>query len=227
LSKYKFIFLPFAVALSDAQVKTLLAYAKDGGTLVTGPCFATQDEWGFARKRSAELEKLFPHGSEFPEFEQLGALFEKTSMKSTVQKHGKGKIVQYVADVGGNFRITPSFDMVKNVWTLVSRDKGQVPVVFEGPKGQEVFAHVGVFKEKGGATIVAIQQMPPLWQTPDANLEAPPVAAGCRLKVYLPGIRRAESVLSRPSIALNVNARGKCREIELPPFVWGLTLRLS
>jgi hypothetical protein len=226
LARYQYIVLPFAVALSDSQVKALLDYVKNGGTLVTGPCFATQDEWGFARKRSSDLEKLFPSGSEFPQFDRLAEFFEKSGTKSSTGKFGKGKIVQYAADIGGDFRVRPSFNLVREVWTLINRDKGGIPIVLEG-QGKDVFVHLGVFKEKGGATIVAIQQVPSFRQVPDADTEAPLTAAGCRLKVYLPGVRHAESVLSTPSVALNVKSKGKYKEIELPPFTWGLTLRLS
>jgi hypothetical protein len=52
---------------------------------------------GFRSQAVSRTGKALPPRFGVSEFEQLGALFEKTSMKSTVQKHGKGKIVQYVA----------------------------------------------------------------------------------------------------------------------------------
>lgn len=50
LKRYKALFMPMSIAISDAQCATVLRYAKGGGTVILGPWSGTADEWGEKRK---------------------------------------------------------------------------------------------------------------------------------------------------------------------------------
>lgn len=51
LKGYKLLVMPLSLALSDEQCRTILDFAKRGGTVILGPCAGSLDEWG--EKRSA------------------------------------------------------------------------------------------------------------------------------------------------------------------------------
>jgi len=196
---------------------------RNGGTLLTGPWFAVQDEWGFARERNAELQSLLPHGDLLPNYEAFPAcLTEKQSDPVSMRELGKGRLIQFPTDLGTIFREDPAPKTVDTLWELLGREKGNIPICLEGP---DAFAHIGVSTDTDGSLIVAIQQLEPFWDSSAGMNNRPPVAYNCRLRVHLPEVTAADCLIPE-SFPLEVQDKGSHKEIPLPPYTWGTTIRL-
>lgn len=225
LRPYPYFVMPYAVALSDAQVAVLLEYARGGGTLLAGPYFATQDEWGFAKDRAAPLTGLLPGNRGFPAFADLAAIMAASGKPGCRKvKLGAGSIVQFDGDPGAWFRDKPSLAAVEMIWRQIPR--ARVPVSLETADGQPAYAHLGVSRDPDGNVIVAIQQLEPFWDA-KANLKSrPPLIHDAKLKVTLPGVKAARCLIPEPGFDLDLRRRGKTVEMKLPPYTWGVHVKL-
>ena len=102
---------------------------------------------------------------------------------------------------------------------------GGVPFCLEDKSGKPAFAHIGVSTDKDNNLIVAIQQLEPFWDTLSGFNERPPIACGNRLRIHLPDVKSAECLLPE-SFPLEVQDKGAFKEVLMPPYTWGTTVRL-
>ncbi|NLX03849.1 MAG: hypothetical protein GXY33_01765 [Phycisphaerae bacterium] len=226
LKRYRYLFMPLAVALADAQIEAVLDYVRRGGTLITGPWFATQDEWGFARRRSGEVSRLFPYGQSFPAFDALPeCLTAGSSSAAAEQRLGQGRILQFAVDHGTAFRSNPTADRVRMLADCLGRAAGGVPVCLEDSEGDQAYAHLGVSLDSDGDIIVAIQQLEPFWTQAAQGRERPPLATRHRLRVFL-SVVAADCLIPEPGFPLDVNDVATAKLIPLPPYTWGTVIRL-
>lgn len=225
LQQYPYFVMPYAAALSETQAAAVLEYVENGGTLLLGPYFAVQDEWGFAQDRSARLKELLPDNAPFPSFSELDKIMAIRSQPSYSEvKLGRGKIVQFGGDLGAWFRDEPSPAAAEMIWRHIPR--GKIPILLERKDGRPAYAHLGVSRDHEGNVIAAIQQLEPFWES-QANLKLrPPLIDDAKLIVALPGVKAARCLIPEPGFDLELTRTDKGVEMRVPPYTWGVHIKL-
>ncbi|MCM8769191.1 MAG: beta-galactosidase trimerization domain-containing protein [Candidatus Omnitrophica bacterium] len=239
LKKYPVLILPLALALTKKQYRTLMEYARNGGTLFTGPWFGLFNEWG-EEKPGYPLgdRNLFPFGASFPDWSVLKnrpqlkfsgiacrvlSSFTETSREISFgqtlsrQKLGQGQIIQWAFDPGTLFRYTPVKEVVQSFKEFFLRTVPVRPLV-EVLDAENLI--LGLFQQ-GKNTVVHLQQFPVPWQPENVTVRKPAVRWKTLLRWNGEKPISAKCALPEMSPELPVKKSSGYYLIEIPPFDWG------
>ncbi len=204
LRKYPVLIMPMAVALTRAQFESVMAYVRAGGTLITGPWFALQDEWGEAGAGYPLGDRrLFPFGQTFPawsDIEKRPDLAFTVPGFAAVKAHALADLAQIPRRVSlklsagnpamrvsrcGRGRILQSafdwgslfrFSPARSVATAFRSLHEALDI--EPPlvelAGDACDLILGVFRKDSRTVVAHVQHFPPPWETLAAQDMAPP-----------------------------------------------------
>jgi len=248
LGRYPVVVAPLAVALSPRQCRTLLAYVRAGGTLVTGPWFGRRNEWGEGGPVLAPADAaLFPFGQAAPDLAALNARaalrcrgaagidFEGRPLYDASAVHG-GLSVRWSArhplvrkSALGKGRIVQlAFDpgglFRATRERAVCRFVGDLlrscftPLVEAQTEGDVV---LGLYRRGPRETIVHLQQLNGPWAGAAATAPRPAALWNVALRWHGGKPRTVRCLLPETGPALPCRRAAGEWHVPLPPFTWG------
>lgn len=221
LFAYPVFIAPYAVALSDEQVRRFEQYVQGGGVLVIDGSFGACDEWGEPAdaKRVASVLGAAAVMPPAPD-ERL----VNDAAEARLRKVGQGQILILRGNPGLAFFGNPSAALADEVGALVSR-LAPPRLEIKGPRR----LHVGLYRNRGRLALhlqnfyaySAMESFP----VPALTAPEPVKEVKVRLRGYR--ILRARRVLAAGQPSIRLKSRGDWQEFTLTDVHWGEVVELE
>ncbi len=249
-AKHPLLIMPLAPALKNGQFERILAYVKDGGTLVAGPWFGVCDEFGEALEKPLGDRSIFPFGDEFPSWETIagrveiefksagGAAFKARPLsalpddaRSASLDANDGDPAMKISRLGKGAIVQLAIDwgglFRKTQEKAVSDAVGKLLKGLSKPLVEPEEADgllLGVYRKGGSATAIHIQQFAPPWIKGGDDAPAPQTRWNARLRWNGAKPKSVRCAVPELGPELEIEAKDGFWSIKLPPFFWGQTV---
>jgi len=254
ISAYPILLMPIATALGDVQWKTILAWIKAGGRLVTGPWFGLADEWGEPRAEPLGDRAWFPFGDRFPAWDKMNdrpaldladgsrlignraapmsALPAGVTRLDVAPAAGSPTIRR--TKVGKGEIVQLAFDaggLYRETATRGAMDGARrLFASLATPKVEivcDLGMHLGVYRRGRREMVVQLQSFDHAWAPVDPDRQRPETRWGAALLWHGPRPIRARVMLPEAGPDLPLRRAGKAWRIELPPMAWGQVVTIE